>query len=124
MRGAFEKTIVVLTDSKGRLFAYLLLTSLYDPPLLRLLNFQVNTRVDLFWIMLKTSTCWLVVYFAPPQFLFTQSTSSLFKLYTLHIVAASLNVHHFLYVIDPLYRNNNDELQSFRIRFAIIVALS
>ena len=47
-------------------------------------NFQVNTLVGLFWIMLKIST-WLVVYFAPLQILFTQSTSSLLKMYTLHI---------------------------------------
>ena len=73
--------------------------------------------------MLKICT-WLIVYFAPPQFIFTQSTSPLFKLYTLHIVAASLNVHHFLHAIDPLYRNNNNELQSVRIIFHIIVALS
>ena len=33
--------------------------TLYDPPLLRLLNFQVNTVVGLFCIMLKIST-WLV----------------------------------------------------------------
>ena len=96
---------------------------MYDPPLLRLLNFEVNTLVGLFWIMLKIST-WLVVYFAPPQFLYTQSTTSLFKLHTLRIAAASSNVHHFLHVIDPLYRNNNNELQSFRVIFHIIVALS
>ena len=41
-----------------------------------LLNFQVNAFVGLFWTMLKIST-WLVVFFAPPQILFTQSTSSL-----------------------------------------------
>ena len=60
-------------------------TSLYDPQLLRLFNFQVNTLVGLFWIMLKIST-WLVVFFAPPQIISTQSAPSLLKLYTLHIV--------------------------------------
>ena len=53
----------------GRPLTYLLLTSLYDPPLPRLLTllyFQVNTVVGLFWIMLKIST-WLVVFFVPPE---------------------------------------------------------
>ena len=53
-----------------RLFTYyLLLTSLYDPPLprlLTLLNFQVNILVGLFWIMLKIST-WMVIFFVPPK---------------------------------------------------------
>ena len=36
------------------------------------INFQVNTFVGLFWIMLKIST-WLVVFFAPPQILLTHN---------------------------------------------------
>ena len=73
---------------------YLLLTSLYDPPLPRLLPrlyFQVNTVVCLFWIMLKIST-WLVVFFVPPKPLlpfvplFTISLISIKTVYAIYCI--------------------------------------
>ena len=84
-------------------------TSLYDPPLPRLLYFQVNTVVGLFCIMLKIST-WLVVFFAPPQ---NVSLVPFMPLYTFCIIFIK-TLYTAYYILRISYNCfYNNELQPF-----------
>ena len=86
--------------------------------MLRLLNFQVDTLVGLFWIMLRYLPGWSSLRPSSNPF-YTIYIISVKIVYTAYcilriIYSCFFKCHHFLHVIDPLYGNNNNELQSFR----------